>query len=106
MHRLYPILLLAYCFLPTAHTFSQGVWTQKASLPGTARAGAAGFSIGTKGYIGTGYSIISFTSYYYNDFWEWDQAGNVWTQKASFPGAARVSASSFSINNKGYIGIG
>lgn len=30
------------------------IWTQKANFPGTDRRLAAGFSIGTKGYIGTG----------------------------------------------------
>ena len=34
---------------PTANT-----WTQKADFGGTARKNAVGFSIGTKGYIGTG----------------------------------------------------
>ena len=35
---------------PAANT-----WTQKADFGGTARDGAVGFSIGSKGYIGTGY---------------------------------------------------
>ena len=30
-------------------------WTQKADFGGTARAVAVGFSIGSKGYIGTGF---------------------------------------------------
>ena len=34
---------------PAANT-----WTQKADFGGTARYGAVGFSIGSKGYIGTG----------------------------------------------------
>jgi len=84
-------------------------WTQKASLP-KSRGMAVGFSIGTKGYIGTGYKD-SYTDYYYpgqtyQDFWEWDQATNTWTQKANFGGIARFGAVGFSIGNKGYIGIG
>jgi N-acetylneuraminic acid mutarotase len=87
-------------------------WTQKASLPTTpTRAFAVGFSIGTKGYIGLG-MLDSFTAGdspnpgYYQDFWEWDQATNVWTRKADYPGNSRTDAVGFSIGNKGYIGTG
>ena len=41
-----------------------------------------------------------------SDFWEWDQATNIWTQKANFGGIARHYAIGFSINNNGYIGTG
>ena len=82
-----------------------GVWTQKANVGGSGREGAVGFSIGTKGYIGTGG-----TGYEYGvplkDFWEYDPSTNTWTQKADFAGAARVYAVGFSIGNKGYIGTG
>src|SRR5687768_11906654 len=79
--------------------FSQGTWTQMANFGGTARWRAVGFSIGTKGYIGTGNDGVD-----KNDFWEWDQATNVWTQKANFTGTARSGAVGFSIGTKGYIG--
>ncbi len=82
------------------------IWTQKANFGGTARQSAVGFSIGTKGYIGTGGNGGSPTETYYVDFWEWDQATNVWTQKANFGGAARIGAVGFSIAGKGYIGTG
>ncbi len=78
------------------------VWTKKADFPGNARASAVGFSIGNKGYIGTGGNGTSYS----NDFWEWDQATNVWTKKADFTGNPRASAVGFSIGNKGYIGTG
>jgi len=43
-------------------------WTQKTDFGGTVRQGAVGFSIGSKGYIGTGYD----GNYsYYKDFWEY-----------------------------------
>ena len=88
--------------MPAANCFSQNTWVQKASFVGTAREGAIGFSIGTKGYIGTGWIWDT----YFQDFWEWDQSTNVWTQKANFPGLARAFASSFSIGTKGYICTG
>lgn len=83
---------------------SPGTWIQKANFSGTARCGAVGFSIGNKGYIGTGRRLTS--PYYVNDFWEWNQATNVWTQKANFPGGTRQYATGFSIGTKGYIGTG
>ncbi|RYZ21105.1 MAG: galactose oxidase, partial [Sphingobacteriales bacterium] len=78
-------------------------WTQKANFIGAAVYGAAGFSIGTKGYIGTGYSS---TTSVHNEFYEWDQATNTWSQKASFGGAARYQGTGFAIGTSGYIGTG
>ena len=77
-------------------------WTQKADFGGTARHAAAGFSIGNKGYIGTGHDGTA----YRNDFWEYDSSINVWTQKADFGGTGRNGAFGFSIGDKGYIGSG
>jgi N-acetylneuraminic acid mutarotase len=78
-------------------------WTQKASLPvSAARTNATGFSIGKRGYIGTGTDGTS----YFRDFWEWDQETNIWTKKAEFGGIERSGAVGFSIGNKGYIGTG
>ncbi|MES2778242.1 MAG: tail fiber domain-containing protein [Bacteroidota bacterium] len=77
-------------------------WVQKANFGGGSRYGAVGFSIGGKGYVGTGNSGGSDKK----DFWEYDAATNVWTQKANFGGTARVLAVGFSIGAKGYIGTG
>jgi len=78
-------------------------WTRKSDFKGTIRAGAVGFSIGNKGYIGTGSNRYTYNT---NDFWEWDQETDVWTRKADFGGMARAEAIGFSIGNKGYIGTG
>lgn len=77
-------------------------WTQKANFGGTARGFAVGFSIGSKGYIGTGGTGTNT----FNDFWEYNPATNTWTQKASCGGADRKSAVGFSLGNKGYLGTG
>ncbi|MGB5218448.1 MAG: hypothetical protein WBN66_09115 [Smithella sp.] len=97
-------------------------WTQKANfgvtaagVPALARKSAVAFSIGTKGYVGTGYDGTN----YYNDFWEYDPATNVWTLKADLgattpTGAGvdeRADAVGFSIMSsatagKGYVGTG
>jgi N-acetylneuraminic acid mutarotase len=89
------LFIIACCLLSTANCFSQ--WTYKAFYGGGERMGAVGFSIGNKGYIGTGGGQI---------FWEYDLATNSWTQKANFGGVGRRFAIGFSIGNKGYIGTG
>ena len=61
-------------------------WTQKANFGGGARTGAVGFSIGTKGYVGTG---IDANDLLRKDFWEYDPVTNKWTRKANFGGTAR-----------------
>ena len=76
-------------------------WVQKADFMGTSRRYAAGFSIGNKGYIGTGYDGA-----YKRDFWEYDAVNNTWTQKANYGGSPRRGGTGFSIGTKGYIGTG
>ena len=81
---------------------STNTWTQKANFGGTARSGAVGLNICSKGHIGTGYDGVNRL----NDFWEYDPLTNIWTQKANFGGTARYGAVGFSIGSKGYIGTG
>ncbi len=78
---------------------AQGLWTQKADFGGAARSGAVGFSIGNKGYMGTGVSGNT----KFNDFWEYDPETNVWTQKANATFTGRNNATSFTLEGKGYI---
>ncbi|MBN2610597.1 MAG: galactose oxidase [Bacteroidales bacterium] len=79
-----------------------GNWVELSDFEGVTRSDAVAFSIGNKGYVGTGYDGYNRLS----DFWEYDPELNTWLQKADFPGAARNGAVGFSINNKGYIGTG
>jgi hypothetical protein len=76
-------------------------WLEKGNFVGPNRLGSVGFSIGSKGYIGTGISNSKLT-----DFWEYDPSSDTWSQKANFGGTARAYASGFSIEAKGYIGCG
>ncbi len=100
------LMLIYFTALFSLHVYSQNyVWTQKANFPGNARYEAVGFSIGTKGYFGTGANFV-LSSQPYNDFWEWDQSTNVWTQKANVPGSPRYGAASFAIDGKGYVTTG
>jgi N-acetylneuraminic acid mutarotase len=77
----------------------------------TARSNAAAFTLGGKGYYGTGVDSLG---NYKNDIWEYDTASNCWTQKASLPlsinnkieDGGRADAVAFAIDGKGYIGTG
>jgi N-acetylneuraminic acid mutarotase len=73
-----------------------------------ARYGAAGFAVGTKGYISTGYSNTLAVGNYLpvKDTWEFDPATNSWLKKADFPGNARYHAVAFALGNFGYVGTG
>ena len=93
------ILLIAA--LTSSH--AQDTWTQKANFGGGGRYGSIGFSIGSKGYIGTGYD---FNLGHQKDLWAYDPSTNAWTQKANLGGVARESAVGFVINGKGYVGTG
>ncbi len=76
-------------------------WKARANFGGAPRYVATGFSIGNKGYLGTGMTNVPS-----KDFWEYNQGTNTWTQKADFGGAGRYEATSFSIGDKGYLGTG
>ncbi len=79
-----------------------GNWIRLSDCDGLARGDAIGFSIGNKGYLGTGFDGEERL----NDFWEYDVTKNSWTQKADFPGIARNGAVGFGTGTKGYIGTG
>jgi hypothetical protein len=94
------LLIFVLFFLP--EVFSQVyTWQSKQAFGGTGRSGAVAFSIGTKGYIGTGYD-----SNPTKDFWEYDPSTDTWAQKADFGGGERNHAAGFSIGSKGYLGTG
>jgi hypothetical protein len=99
-------LILALPFLNSCESDDTadliGNWVSLSDFDGLPRSDAVGFSIGTKGYIGTGYDGDERL----NDFWEYDVSKNSWTQKADFPGVARNSAVGFGTDTKGYIGTG
>jgi N-acetylneuraminic acid mutarotase len=82
------------------------IWTKK-SYPSELGyfGGGAAFSINGKGYLGIGW--VHDRGVDVNDFFEYDPATDKWTRKASFPGALRDNATSFSLpNGKGYVGMG
>ncbi|MBK6483771.1 MAG: T9SS type A sorting domain-containing protein [Chitinophagaceae bacterium] len=76
---------------------AQDTWTQKADFGGGAIAGAVGFSINDKGYVGAFGTAA---------FWQYDPASDIWTQMADFGGGSRGNAVGFCIGSKGYLGTG
>ncbi|HLZ89667.1 MAG TPA: kelch repeat-containing protein [Puia sp.] len=77
-------------------------WAQVADFAGAPRSEAAAFSVGSYGYVGTGYDLVNV----YSDFYQYDPVQNVWTRKADFPGTPRYDAVGFGVRGKGYIGTG
>lgn len=86
-------------------------WTQRASLPdgAPARHSAAAFSIGGKGYVGTG---TDGDGNYMKDFYAYNPDGNRWEPVAPIPQAPgtdkveRCGAVGFAVQNRGYIATG
>jgi len=77
-------------------------WIKKTDFGGTARDGAVGFSLGTKGYVGTGSDATGVKK----DMFEYNPSTNLWTQMADFGGVARSGAVVFTIGTKAYLGTG
>jgi len=83
------------------------IWTQKTSLGGVTGTGlgrdmAVSFVYQTFAYVATGQG----GSPYLKDMWQYNSAGDYWTQKANFPGTPRRGAVSFMVNGKGYVATG
>jgi N-acetylneuraminic acid mutarotase len=82
-------------------------WTQLADLPAIGRRSAFGFSMNGLGYLGGGVDADEAQlGNVLTDFWEYNPTANSWTAKAAFPGANNLGvyyATSFSIDNKGYV---
>jgi N-acetylneuraminic acid mutarotase len=83
---------------------AQNTWIIKtAPTPSfTARNACAGFSIGAKGYFGTGGDAVGSRA----DWYEYDATLDSWTKKADFAGLPRQATIYFSIGTKGYVGLG
>ncbi len=80
-----------------------GDWRRRSDFEGIARNAAAGFTIGTMSYLGTGSDN---SNNRLNDFWVYDQTRNAWKQLANFPGVPRYGGVGFSVGTKGYVGLG
>ncbi len=77
-------------------------WTQKSNIGTFVRAYGVGFSIGNKGYIGTGNNGSILTK----DFWEYNPDTDTWVRKADLGGSGRFQAVGIGTDTYGYIGLG
>lgn len=91
------LLLLAWASILQA----QDTWVQLTDLTGTSRKGAIAVSIGSKGYIGTGFNGV-----YLKDLWEWDNSTGAWTQMSDLTGPGRAYAAAFAVGGKAYVVTG
>lgn len=81
-------------------------WTQKADFGGGTRECAVAFSINGLGYVGGGLDSLNNMYIEKSDFWQYDPAINVWTQKSNIGTTPRPYSIGFSIGNYGYVGLG
>lgn len=95
-------LFFASCTSDDDDDDEYGNWVESSTFDGNSRANFVSFTIGSKGYLVTGYDGDDYLS----DTWEYNSDGDYWVEKAPFPGVARSSAVGFSINGKGYLGTG
>jgi len=77
------------------------IWTQKANFGGAIRYIAMGTGTSSRGYIGTGYN-----GSFFNDWWEYNPISDAWTQKTNYPAGVENNATSFSIGDIAYAGVG
>ncbi len=78
-------------------------WHYATTIPGLPRTQAVSFAIGTKAYIGTG---VYQNDMYLEDMWEYDTETGAWAQKANYPEGKVRGLTAFSVNGKGYAGMG
>ena len=83
-------------------------WEQKIIPQFLSRWNAVAFVINGKGYFGSGNLAPSKvgTPIAANDFYEYDPVQDTWTIKNAIGPTGRYGAVGFSINNKGYVGLG
>ena len=79
MKKIFTIFILLFAVVGgLSEIYAQDTWVKKTDFPGGERERVIAFSIGTKGYIGTG-----FDEEYTKDFWEYDY--NMGTNELSNP---------------------
>jgi N-acetylneuraminic acid mutarotase len=92
---------------------SSKVWTKKADFPGVGRMKVAAFSIGEKGYIGFGQSLVNCDQgcdqIGYKDIWEYDPILDHWETTGTYDQISNgetIYSKSYVINDKVYITFG
>lgn len=87
-----------------------GSWKQIANeFIGDARYGASAFVLDGKAYVGLGFrpeQAGDVVKKYYNDFYEFDPATELWVAVESCPCTPRRDAVAFTLGDNGYVGCG
>ncbi|HEY4786392.1 MAG TPA: galactose oxidase [Bacteroidales bacterium] len=97
-------LIFFSCSKSTDNTTYIGNWSlRNGSIGG--RTGAVCFVIGDSAYIGLGYNQ-SVSPRYFTSFYRYTAYNNQMKQVKDFKGIGRTNAVAFSVNNKGYVGLG
>lgn len=102
------LLLLIIGFLGVIDS-QAGQWLQKLDFGGLARHRPTGVSIGNRGYMGLGHFNGTGIETYFSDWWEYNPANNVWTQKADFignNGLGDLGCQAMGLETTGYVGLG
>ena len=92
-----------FTYSPVIDTLTLYPWHFVTDIPGLPRTQAVSFAIGTKAYIGTG---VYQNDMFLEDMWEYDTETGAWTQKANYPEGKVRGLTAFSVNGKGYAGLG
>jgi N-acetylneuraminic acid mutarotase len=98
------IFMLASCEGASKSPYSDIIFQPRHTMSAKGRASAVGFAINGKGYVALGRTDAR--SGALNDCWEYDPDSDKWTQKASFPGTARVKAMAAVVDGIAYVGLG
>jgi hypothetical protein len=92
------------------YNIANNQWTDKTDFPGTAKDYVTASNTATKGYImGGANGFHPNTPAYHvtlSENWEYDFAGNTWTQKSNTPGFGRLNGVAYAIGDKIYFGTG
>jgi hypothetical protein len=75
-------------------------------MPGNGTYGSSAFVISDQGYVTTGWERSGGSGYPTIFNYKYDPASNIWISISAFPVSGRYTASAFSINGKGYVGMG
>ncbi len=93
-----------------AYDFAGNTWTNIGNSPLGKRSGAVGVVVNNKVYMGLGYETTNFNGQtirvYKYDWIEYTPGSSYNAVKANFPGAGRIDAKGFVINNSLYLGFG
>lgn len=107
MKKLFIMVMVLVLFIGCKKDTTEylGNWIKESDFEGIPRGNAVSFVLGDKVYIGTGYNSNEDVEYL-KDFWMYDTTRDFWTKLADFPGEPRIGGVAFTINGKGYLGIG